>query len=747
MIEQDLQQAWQAIQAHNWDTAETLLAPYANLAPALHLKGLMAYAQGQIQSAIEYWQSALLQGGLAEIHGLVAQAYIDLKQMKKAIQAYEQLQDSGHVLSDSQAHQLARAYFAQAQFEQALALYQKLQRAHPRHSGLALELGNTYVELKDFDKAQTMYQQALELDPQSEKILFSLARLAFLRRQFEAARQFTQAALEQNDRFLEAWYLFGSLQQQSGQIQAACLSFEQACRLAPHDPASWNHLGLVYQALSQSEKAQRAYRKALELQPDHPEVKINLALSLRDDNQSQAALTLFDSIDSFQALYLQACTLPIVLADADEALQWQTHLYQSLQRCFDYAQKNDIRIQDPMQELGRLPFYLPYLGINDCAILQMLSKLWLTICPDLNWQSPHIHQAPDTPQRWRIGIFSAHLRQHTVKELFGYLLSDLDPQRFDVIGFYWGNPDELATQSVSVIVIPTDLKQAREIISDFKLDLALYLDIGMEPFGYFLAYSRLARRQLVTWGHPISTGIPSVDAYLTCPDLDLEPEQNYSETLLMAPAFFGNWQLPELTHTSRADFGLPPTGRLYLCLQSLYKIHPEMDLLFAGILQADPDAYLVLIDGVFASWRKALTQRWSGKLDLRRVIWLPRLSNQDFLEVLKLGDVFLDTRPFGGGLTILQAYSLGIPVVSWPTTHAKGRFAQVISTQINWHAGIVQSAQEYIHQAVHLAHHHSLAQKADLQSRFKKAIDPHTMAVQLGQTVDGYLSLNLPGSN
>lgn len=742
MIEQDLHQAWQAIQTHNWDTANKLLAPYAHLAPALHLKGLMAYAQGQIQSAIEHWQSALLQGGLAEIYGLLAQAHMDLKQMDKAARAYQQLQDSGHALSDSQAHQLARAYFAQAQFEQALTLYHKLHHAHPRHSGLALELGNTYVELKDYNSAQTMYQQALELDPQSEKILFSLARLAFLQREFKTARQFTYAALEQNDRFLQAWYLLGSLQQQSGQIQAACLSFEQACRLAPDDPTSWNHLGLVYQALSQADKAQRAYHKALELQADHPEVKINLALSLRDDNQSQAALTLLDSIDSFQALYLQACTLPIILADADEALQWQEHLHHSLQRCLDYAQKNDIRIQDPMQELGRLPFYLPYLGIDDCTILQRLSKLWLTICPDLNWQAPHIHH-PVTAQRWRIGIFSAHLRQHTVKELFGYLLTELDPQCFDVIGFYWGNPDDLAAQADPLIVIPTDLKQARAIISEFKLDLALYLDIGMEPFGYFLAYSRLARRQLVTWGHPISTGIPSLDAYLSCPDLDLEPAQTYSEPLLMAPAFFGNWHLPELPDTNRADFGLPPTGKLYLCLQSLYKIHPEMDRLFAGILKADPDAYLVLIEGVFASWRQALTQRWSDKLDLTRVIWLPRLSNQDFLGILKLGDVFLDTRPFGGGLTILQAYSLGIPVVSWPTTHAKGRFAQVISTQINWHEGLVQSAPEYIHKAIHFAHNHSLAQKADLQSRFKKAIDPQTMAFQIGQTVDEYLRLSV----
>ena len=54
----------------------------------------------------------------------------------------------------------------------------------------------------------------------------------------------------------------------------------------------------------------------------------------------------------------------------------------------------------------------------------------------------------------------------------------------------------------------------QQVIAGLKLHVLLYADICMEPFTYFLAYSRLAPVQAVTHGHPSTTGLPELDYFV-----------------------------------------------------------------------------------------------------------------------------------------------------------------------------------------------------------------------------------------
>ena len=82
----------------------------------------------------------------------------------------------------------------------------------------------------------------------------------------------------------------------------------------------------------------------------------------------------------------------------------------------------------------------------------------------------------------------------------------------------------------------------------------------MEPLTYTLAFSRLARVQCVTWGHPDTTAIPTIDYFISSEDLDMPDAQNlYSEKLIRLkwPAVY--YPRPELPSSpkTRGDFGLP----------------------------------------------------------------------------------------------------------------------------------------------------------------------------------------------
>ena len=75
-----------------------------------------------------------------------------------------------------------------------------------------------------------------------------------------------------------------------------------------------------------------------------------------------------------------------------------------------------------------------------------------------------------------------------------------------------------------------------EQVAATELDVLFYADIGMDPTTYFLAFSRLAPVQCVTWGHPVTTGIPNIDDYLSS-DVFEAPgaEAHYTERLIRLP--------------------------------------------------------------------------------------------------------------------------------------------------------------------------------------------------------------------
>jgi predicted O-linked N-acetylglucosamine transferase (SPINDLY family) len=137
------------------------------------------------------------------------------------------------------------------------------------------------------------------------------------------------------------------------------------------------------------------------------------------------------------------------------------------------------------------------------------------------------------------------------------------------------------------VVLPAHVRRARQMIAERQLDILFYTDIGMDSYSYSLAFHRLAPVQCVTWGHPVTTGIPNIDYFLS--SVLLEPDDadgHYTEHLVRLrglPSYYYRPALPLQTR-DRAYFALPADGHLYLCPQSLFKFHPDFDVLLGAIL-------------------------------------------------------------------------------------------------------------------------------------------------------------------
>jgi predicted O-linked N-acetylglucosamine transferase (SPINDLY family) len=237
----------------------------------------------------------------------------------------------------------------------------------------------------------------------------------------------------------------------------------------------------------------------------------------------------------------------------------------------------------------------------------------------------------------------------------------------------------------------------------------LYPDIGMEPCTYFLAFSRLAPVQCATFGHPVTTGIPNVDYFVS--SVALEPadaQRHYSETLVMLadlPSVIARPPAPGAA-PARGDLGIPPGARTYVCAQNPVKFHPEFDAIVAAILRRDPQGVLVLFNGdKNDQWNRLLLQRLQhAQPDVAaRVVIVPFLQLDAFLGVLADADAVLDTPYFSGGTSSYEAFAHGIPIIAWDGKFARGRQTAALYRKMGLTELIANGADRYVDLALRLA--------------------------------------------
>jgi predicted O-linked N-acetylglucosamine transferase (SPINDLY family) len=263
------------------------------------------------------------------------------------------------------------------------------------------------------------------------------------------------------------------------------------------------------------------------------------------------------------------------------------------------------------------------------------------------------------------------------------------------------------------------LQTAQEQLSSLELDILIYLDIGMDPLTFLLAFSRLAPIQCVMTGHPVTTGIDTIDYFLsgelTEPD---NGQEHYSEELIRFKHVgfeFQQLDMPTAIKT-RAELGLPTSGRIYLCPMMLQKIHPDFDQAIEKILQKDKDGFVVLFESAQSpEWGRQLRKRFERTIEsnLRdRIVFLPwMLDQKDFLCAIAQSDVVLDPFHFGIGTTSIYLCLTGTPFVTKPSEYMRGRAGYAYCTLLDIQECITHDIEAYVFMAIQIATDGSLRAK------------------------------------
>ena len=591
------------------------------------------------------------------------------------------------------------------------------------------------------DEAERDYRAVLESDPDCAEAMHLLGVIALQRGDPEAAEPLLEKAVALDPDNAKYLNNYGVAAERRGETREAAERFARAAAIDPQFADAHANHGTALHALGRLDEAKDAFDRALELEPGHARAHANLAAALKAGGETEAAIehfhaaadhdpNLFEPLRNLCVIYKEAGLVErarplfaraLALEDSDglkinratllpAIYDSQAHVEKTraaLQDGVEALSREKLTIADPLREVGLAAFYLPYQGENDRDLQIKLARLYAAACPALNFTAPHAAKRaawqPDA--RLKVGFISKFLRDHTIGKLNRGVIGSLDRRRFHVTILTLAGPGdpiakEIADAADRHMVLPMELAQARQIVADAKLDILVFTDIGMEPFTYFLAFSRLAPVQCVTWGHPVTSGLESLDYFISNPHMDPPgAERHYSERLVRLPHFTSRYQRPNVPALGGRDsLGLGESAHLYVCPQSLFKLHPLFDEALAGILRRDPEGEILLLDGPHKEWRQALERRFAAVMPdvAGRVRFLPRLPTESFFSLLAVSDVMLDPTPFCGGNTTLEALAVGTPVVTFPGAFLRGRLSYAIYRQMGVSACIASDLQDYV---------------------------------------------------
>ena len=298
----------------------------------------------------------------------------------------------------------------------------------------------------------------------------------------------------------------------------------------------------------------------------------------------------------------------------------------------------------------------------------------------------------------KIGYITDCLRVHSVGWLVRWVLQYHDPNLVDVYTYSTYNPkdfihDQLMEQYGSKIKhIDYPIQHITDQIQLDKIDILVDLGSLTEYQNCVVTAVKPAPVQL-TWLGMDASGIPTVDYYLadrfSLPD---DAQDYYSEKLIKMPHCYIAVDGFELDRpsTCRADFGIPEDAVIYLSSQGGAKRHPDNMKLQVQILAQVPKSYL-LIKGMKTDESVILKNfaelAVSLGVDSDRIKIMPATPKEDTHRAnLKIADIILDTYPYNGATTTLEALWCEVPLV----TRVGQQFAARNSYSMLMNAGLTE---------------------------------------------------------
>jgi predicted O-linked N-acetylglucosamine transferase (SPINDLY family) len=669
-------------------------------------------------------------------------------------------------------HLLGVVALQQGLCEEAQRLILEALAQNPNDAAAMGNLGTSYMRDGQVGTALQWFERGLEFEPDSPYALLNAGTaMHHMSRYREAIPLLRRAHASRPDSYL-ACNLLGACLLKIGQEQEAVKFFDAAVRIDRAEAEGWANLSVALQATGETARARECALEALKLKPGSPGALVALAAA------QFAQGKLRESVENYRRAMALAAPSVQVLADCANVLLasgLQQEAVELLRRALLLDEKNlvfrwtivmaqlpaiaasesevaaarenfsagldeiarwyrsTVGVERPFEAVGvQQPFYLGYQPFNNLELLTRygdLCALWMATFPMpvsvVNARGADSAPALTPGRKLRIGFVSAHVCDHSVwNAVTKGWVHHLDRSRFEVYLFHLSPTLDAQTDEAKAIVDgyvddPKDESGWIETIARGRLDVLIYPEVGMTPLTLRLAALRLAPVQATTWGHPETSGLPTMDLYFSAEALDpADGANNYREKLIRLPnlGVYVEPLTPPNLKVARRSVGIPGSEPLLLCPGSPFKYSPLHDDVWVRIAARLQRKFLRFRSGGRLVFFRSRSEAMDSQLQTRlraaferagvdfdtHVSLITYLSRPKFFGLMRQATLMLDTLGFSGFNTALQAVECGLPILTFEGEFMRGRLASAIMRELDLPDLIATSIDEFIDKAVEL---------------------------------------------
>ena len=524
----------------------------------------------------------------------------------------------------------------------------------------------------ELELAAATYRRILQAQPAQVEALTGLAEIFQVRGNAIEAVALLEEGLRSSPDSASLLESLGNARHARGLLESAISAYREALDREPCRTGALWGMGCAQASLGDHAAAAESLRQLVELQPDYGQGHHNLGRSLYELGQVDQALESFQR--AYHALPPEARAVP----------------------------------------LTNMAMVIPGSpSVSNREILEC-RRAWASQCLLSGPVSKTFPDRDSRPARpLRLGYVSAYFaRRNWMKPVWG-LINHHDRERFEIHLFSDGPEPSIAEgygrHSRDHLHETSGLSNQAlaQLIEEVQIDLLVELNGYCKPPRLGLFALRAAPVQVAWFGMFATSGLRELD-YLVG-DRHVIPDQEesfYTEQVVRVPGsyltFEVGYPVPDISPLPCLAAGFLTFG----CLAPQYKITTEVIEAWSRILSASPTSRLVLKNVVleqpaardFVRSQFARFSIASDRLDLEGPA-----EHYAFLERYAGIDVALDTFPYNGGTTTMEALWQGVPVLCF----AGDRWASRISASLLREAGLAEfvapDLELYIAQAVALA--------------------------------------------
>ncbi len=622
---------------------------------------------------------------------------------------------------------LIETYLQQGSWEAALMHLQSLLEQFPHQSTYWRLLGDLYTTQENYSEALSAYRVALQKAPQSVMLIQKATETALYLRQIKTALSIVHEGLLWGAQAPELHLLQAKVLYVKGESKTAAEICEQLY-LTYTDRLDILNQWLHYLSTDNPHKALAFLITLAQHKPENKALLATQAAHLQrslgevEEAKQSLRVALQDKTLPQRSAYqlLHDLMHPMISQSEAEIAAYRRHLNQWAEQVTEQAlhslsyEENQLT---PAFKILSLLAFLPYLNINTLAARNAYGAFLQASLPQRPALLPRSFQLPHL-------IFVVHKNSPVFQFVQGLLVHWPEDWKVTIAILHSDAFDQTFEQSLkrqrpdfNYLQLSSQPALALQQLEHLQAQIIFYTEVYADtPLQTFLASQRLAPVQVTSWLSSGSSGLNTLDYYISPRCAEQKQAQDfYSEQLILTENLPAYIMPPAFTAKTpcRSDYDLPEDKHLYLCPHLLFKLSPGFDFVLSGILEKDPQGVVILqarpaIENIHHKMLQRLEQQIPHCMD--RIWFVPVMEQSDFYGLMHLADVFLDPFHFGGGTTSFEALAFDLPIVTWPGERLHGRITYAYYQRMGVLDAVALNPEDYIEKAVNLGTQKSLNQ-------------------------------------